>query len=161
MFGEACWSLYRGRNALNRGVRYEWRIPTIEEGRGAANDTGVVSVVGLYAVVFLVVKGVNPMDGWLYLSQEDVDSLPICGRSEPARRSLSWTNARVGCLRRLGRWMDRWQRRRRPVDGSPRLVSFLRFPWIASPRYLASTGGFPTSASRVQGSVSRPQGRRS
>ena len=46
-------------------------------------------------------------------------------------------------------------------SGSPILVSFLRVPWIASTRYLASTGGFPTSASRVQGSVSRPQGRRS
>ena len=41
------------------------------------------------------------------------------------------------------------------------LVSFLRVPWIASTRYLASIGGFPTSTSRVQGSVSRPQGRRS
>ena len=45
-------------------------------------------------------------------------------------------------------------------SGSPILVSFLRIPWIASTRYLASTGGFPTSASRVQGSVSRLQGRR-
>ena len=25
VFGEACWSLYRGHKALNRGVRYRWR----------------------------------------------------------------------------------------------------------------------------------------
>ena len=31
-------------------------------------------------MITLVVKGVNPLDGWLYLSQEDVDSLPVDGR---------------------------------------------------------------------------------
>ena len=52
----------------------------------------------------------NPMDGWLYLSQEDVDSLPVdgrrvhsygmSGREKEDVIANGWLVPRLGSLRR-------------------------------------------------------------
>ena len=52
------------------------------------------------SMITLVVKGTSPLDGWVYLSRDDVDPVPIAGR-------------RLYSYRMWGR-----EKRLSPLDGS-------------------------------------------